>query len=46
MHPRFKHPDPYVFPLDPKGAAFGREVMLPKAFIENGNGHGRLKTLC
>ena len=42
---RFHHPEPYIYPYDPKGVAHGRECRLPPDFIENGDGRGKMKTL-
>lgn len=43
---KFKHPEPYVYPLDPGGVAHGREWRYSEEFIRNGDGRGKMPTLC
>lgn len=43
---RFSHPEPYIYPADPNGVAWRREVKYSEEFLKNGDGRGKLETLC
>jgi NADH dehydrogenase (ubiquinone) 1 beta subcomplex subunit 9 len=42
----YQHPEPYQYPVSPRGVAWEREERLPLDIIENGWGKGKLQTLC